>query len=279
MTTILKTISKEELIEDFFKIYNQGWIENKRGRNDGAVGNTLEDLLHIPENNLPIPNAAEWELKAQRSTTTSLLTLFHMEPSPRGLCMIPNVLLPQYGWQSAGAGTIYEEDEKSFRATLNTANFSDRGFKVHLNEEERKIEIIFDSSHVDPRHKEWLDSVEHRVGHLNDFDIRPYWGYDDIFHKAGTKLVNCFYVRADVKKETIGRKRKEFFLYNYVLKLSHFNLDLFLEAFRQGKLFIDFDARSHHNHGTKVRIHYSDIPSLYSSAEVILDKRATDLMK
>ena len=70
MITQLQAFSKEELIEKFKKIYAKGWIKNVRGRNDGAVGNTLEDLLGIPENNLPIPNAAEWELKAQRAETT-----------------------------------------------------------------------------------------------------------------------------------------------------------------------------------------------------------------
>lgn len=273
MPTILKAISKEELIRKFHEIYEMGWIENKRGGNDGAVGNTLEDLLGIPENNLPIPNAAEWELKAQRSPTSSLLTLFHMEPSPRALRVVPNILLPKYGWPSAEAGKKYGLDEKSFRATLNTKEYIDRGLKVHVNDKECKIEIVFNSLKVDPRHSDWLQSVKERVGHLNDFDIHPYWGFDDLFHKAGTKLTNCFYVRADVKKNIINGKRKEFFLYDYVLKLSHFDQNKFIEAFREGILFIDFDARTHHNHGSKIRIHYDDIPSLYRNTEVVLDKR------
>ena len=53
--------------------------------------NTLEDLLGIEENNLPIPNAAEWELKAQRKNTRSLTTLFHIEPSPRALKFVPEI--------------------------------------------------------------------------------------------------------------------------------------------------------------------------------------------
>lgn len=274
MATILRTFSKEELIEKFNEIHSKGWIENMRGRNDGAVGNTLEDLLGIPENNLPIPNAAEWELKAQRSNTTSLLTLFHMEPSPRALGVVPNILLPKYGWPSVGAGKQYDTKELSFRATLSTKSYIDRGFKVLVNDKERKIEITFNSDITDARHKAWLSSVKERVGHLNDFDIRPYWGFDDLFHKAGTKLINCFYVRADVKRETINRKRKEYFNYNYVLKLSHFDQEKFIQAFRDGILYIDFDARSHHNHGTKVRIHYNDIPLLYKDAEVIINDRS-----
>ena len=273
MTTQLKAFSKEELIQRFKEIYAKGWIENVRGRNDGAVGNTLEDLLGIPENNLPIPNAAEWELKAQRSDTSSLLTMFHMEPSPRAMHVVSDILLLKYGWPSAEAGLRYPEDEKSFRGTLNARNFTDRGFKVHVNDKERRVEIIFDNEHTDERHKVWEKSVLKRVGHLNNFDIVPYWGFDDLFHKAGVKLTNCFYVQADEKWEGKGRKRKNYFLYNYVLKLSQFDQEKFIEAIRAGKVYVDFDARTGHNHGTKFRIRYTDIPSLYKNAEVVLDER------
>ncbi|MCR5851834.1 MAG: MvaI/BcnI restriction endonuclease family protein [Bacteroidaceae bacterium] len=273
MSTLLKAFSKEELIEKFYDIYSKGWIRNYRGNNDGAVGNILEDLLEIPENNLPIPNAAEWELKAQRAQTTSLLTLFHMEPSPRAMKMVPNVLLLKYGWPSAEAGGRYPIDEKSFRATLNAKSFSDRGLKVVVNDEQRRVEIKFDYTQTDERHSEWAKSVEERVGHLNNFDVAPYWGFDDLFHKAGVKLPNCFYVQADEKREAINRRQQSYFLYNYVLKLSHFDLDCFIEAIRQGKLYVDFDARTHHNHGTKFRINPSDIPSLYRNVEVVMDKR------
>lgn len=273
MSTQLQAFSKEELIQKFKEIYAMGWILNKRGNNDGAVGNTLEDLLGIPENNLPIPNAAEWELKAQRATTSSLLTMFHMEPSPRAMRVVPAILLQKYGWPSAEAGGRYPEDEKSFRGTLNAQNATDRGFKVRVNDKERRVEIVFDSSITDERHKIWKKSVLKRVGHLNNFDIVPYWGFDDLFHKAGVKLTNCFYVQADEKTEGIGRKKKNYFLYNYVLKLSQFNQEKFIEAIRAGKVYVDFDARTGHNHGTKFRIRYTDIPSLYKNAEVVLDER------
>ena len=271
MTTVIKAFSKDELIKKFKEIFALGWIENYRKGNDGAVGNMLEDLLEIPENNLPIPNAAEWELKAQRSNTSSLLTMFHTEPSPTALSIIPTRMLPLYGWPHDKAGITYPKNEKSFRATLNARQFSDRGFRVYVNDAERKVEVIFDSSHTDERHSKWLESVKSRVGHINNFDIVPYWGFDDLFHKAGTKLKNCFYVRADVKNEIVGGKRKEFFLYNYVLKLSNFDQERFIQVIKDGKIYIDFDARTGHNHGTKFRIRYNDIPLLYRNAEVVLD--------
>lgn len=88
--------TKDSLIARLREIKAMGWIENKRHGNSGGVGNTIEDLLGIEENNLPIPNAAEWELKCQRLNTTSLITLFHMEPSPTALKFVPSILLPRY---------------------------------------------------------------------------------------------------------------------------------------------------------------------------------------
>jgi len=95
----MKTYSKETLIEALKEIRNQGWIPNARPGNDGGIGNTLEDLLGIQENNLPIPNATEWELKTQRADTGSLTTLLHTEPSPTALRFVPSRLLPIYGWR------------------------------------------------------------------------------------------------------------------------------------------------------------------------------------
>ena len=86
-------------------------------------------------------------------------------------------------------------------------------------------------------------------------------------------MTNCFYVQADVKWETEKKKKQDYFLYNYVLKLSQFDQTKFIEAIRAGKIYVDFDARTGHNHGTKFRIRYTDIPSLYKNAEVVLDER------
>ena len=265
MENKLQLITKEELISKFKEIKAKGWIENYRKGNDGAVGNILEDLLGIPENNLPIPNAAEWELKAQRTNTTSLLTLCHMEPSPRAIQIVSNVLLPKYGWLHQKSGIKYTSTEMSFIATLNGSTYTDRGFKINTNREEKRFEIVFNISVCDKRHDEWLESVKERAG-LGDLIVQPYWGFNDLFAKLGTKLINCFYVQADVKKES----GKEYFHYNKVLMLKNLNLDKFVECIERGKIYIDFDARTGHNHGTKFRIKYQDIPLVYDTVTTIL---------
>lgn len=265
MTTKLQLITKDELIAKFKEIEAMGWIENYRKGNDGAVGNILEDLLGIPENNLPIPNAAEWELKSQKATTSSLTTLCHVDPSPRAASLVSNMLLPLYGWKHQNAGNGYPLDEKSFRSTTNAVTFTDRGFKLNVNRKEQRIEFIFDSSQCSDKHSEWLKSVEERAG-LGPFKVLPYWGFNDIYTKAGTKLLNCFYVLADVKKEG----GKEYFHYNKVLMLKRVNMDKFIDAIEEGCLYIDFDARTGHNHGTKFRIKFKDIPKVYEEVVRII---------
>ena len=261
----MKTYTKESLIAALQEIKSRGWIPNAHPGNVGGIGNTLEDLLGIQENNLPIPNAAEWELKCQRAETAALTTLFHMEPSPRALKFVPNILLPKYGWKHELAGTSYPINEMSFRQTIRGLERSDRGFMVEIDKSNRKVLISFDASKVDSRHADWLESVKNRVG-LGELNPQPYWGFDDLNHKAGTKLLNTFYVQAEVMKDC----EKEFFHYNRILILRGFSVDNFVKALVEGNVLVDFDARSGHNHGTKFRLRQNARPKLYSDIREVV---------
>lgn len=257
--------TKPILIDKLKEISKMGWIPNARKGNHGGIGNTLEDLLGIKENNLPIPNAAEWELKAQRLNSSSLTTLFHSEPSPRAVRFVPQILLPQYGWAHQEDGKKYPKGEMSFRQTIHGQSRSDRGFMVKIDRKDQKIIISFDSKFVDLRHKEWLKSVKKRVG-IGELDPQPYWGFDDLEHKAGTKLLNAFYVQAEVKIE----RKKEFYHYSNVMMLQKFSFEGFLKAIEQGKILVDFDARTGHNHGTKFRMRQDSLPTLYEKTIIII---------
>lgn len=257
--------TKDELIEKFKELYSRGWVENRRFGNHGGIGNTLEDFLGIEENNLPIPNAVEWELKAQRLNSKSLTTLFHIEPSPRAIRFVSQMLLPNYGWRHQEAGGKYDEQEMSFRQTIHANSRSDRGFKVIVDRNERKILISFDYRSVDLRHSEWLKNVKERIG-LEEISPQPYWGFDDLEYKAGTKLLNTFYVQADVKR----KDGKEYYRYSKVTMLQKFNFKGFLHALEKGFILVDFDARSGHNHGTKFRMRQNALPMLYERSVVVL---------
>ena len=260
---MLNILTKDQVIAKLIDISKLGYVDNRRHGNDGGVGNTLEDLLGIEENNLPIPNAAEWELKTQRWDTGSLITLFHLEPSPKALSLVSNFLLPRYGWKHKNAGIKYPEHEKSFRMTLNAKEYTGRGFKVTIDHESKKVHITFDHSKVKEEHYEWLEGV----GSIN-LEPQPYWGFQDLASKAGTKLPNMFLVFA--KRRKIDGKEK--FHYFRVYMLERFSLDNLLKGFEAGEVFIDFDARTGHNHGTKFRVKREAIHKLFDSHKLIIDQ-------
>lgn len=257
---MLKTWTKDEIIEILISIKNMGWVKNRRIGNHGGVGNTLEDLMGISENNLAIANAGEWELKCHSSQSNSLLTMFHSEPSPRKAKLVPKLLLPYYGWKHESAGDKYPQTEMSFRQTINAVTYTDRGFKVVIDEAEKRFLVEFNHAMVAERHREWLNIIKQGIG-LSKIHPQPYWGFSDIEHLAGTKLLNCFYLTA--KRKKIGTEY--YFNYDSILLLSSFSFINLLEQMKLGNIYIDFDARTGHNHGTKFRIKQASFVKLYKN--------------
>ena len=248
-------LSKEQFIALLKEVRQRGWVRSHRRRsNVGAVGNTLEDLLGIPENNVPFANAGRWELKTRRRDSSSLITLFHLEPKPRNARMVTRVLLPLYGWPHA-----HIANEMSFRSTTSGNAYTDRGFTVSVDREEHKVWFVFDSSRVALSHAGWLTSVRERVG-LGPICPRPYWDFDDLEKKCAAKLANTVYVIADRKVE----EKTEYFRYNEAWMLESFSFEGFLQCLEDGSLLVDFDARTGHNHGTKFRLRQDAWPKLYA---------------
>jgi len=262
----VKLYTKEQFIEAIREISQRGWHSSVKVtldmRNDGAVGNTLEALLGLKENNLPIPNAQEWELKGQRSHTGSLVTLKHIEPSPTAAKIVANLLLPCYGWKHQYAGKKYPSTEMSFRSTTCATEYTARGFTIVVDRNQQKIRLVFDPTKAklsDPDIASWLKSVKDRVG-LGPIVPEPYWGFDDLKYTIGSKISNCFYVIADSKVEA----GHEFFLYKELHILSGFSFERFIKCIEDGAVLIDFDARTGHNHGTKFRMRQGHWRDLYS---------------
>lgn len=254
----MKIHTAESLIAELIKIRDKGWVPTGRKNNDGGVGNTLEDLLGIPENNLPLANAAEWELKAQKRAGTSLVTLFHTEPSPRTLKFVPSILLPNFGWKHQKAGKEYPKTEKSFRQTINTTH-SNRGFAVAVDRKKERVFIDFNFKKIDGQaHAAWKAALPQRK-----LETPPYWGFNDLCNKAGTKLLNCFFVIADAKRIN----KTLHFHYQDIYMLKTFDKDKFIQAIEDGLVYVDFDARTGHNHGTKFRLRRDAFIDLYAEVK------------
>lgn len=65
-------------------------------------------------------------------------------------------------------------------------------------------------------------------------------------------------------------RKKEFYHYTKVMMLQKFNFEGFLKALDEGKILVDFDARTGHNHGTKFRMRQDALPMLYEKQTIIL---------
>ena len=258
--------TKELLIEKLREIVAAGWIASARPGNQGAIGNTLEDLLGIKENNLPIPNAAEWELKTQALHTTSLTTLFHLEPSPRALKFVAQILLPKYGWAHKEDGKRYPIGELSFRQTINglgtvRSRLHGRG---RIEKSRRSWfpsmppKLVFVTMTGFNRSKEqqgWRNSIRSHIG---------------ASMICGIKLVQSCRTPSMSRRRWKRGSRAYIYKYEKVTMLQQFSFDGFLRAIETGKVLIDFDARSGHNHGTKFRLRQENLPLLYNEQKVVI---------
>ncbi|MFH1259496.1 MAG: MvaI/BcnI family restriction endonuclease [Elusimicrobiota bacterium] len=73
-------------------------------------------------------------------------------------------------------------------------------------------------------------------------------------------MKNTIYVAADSRKN----EGQEEFKYEKILLLEDFTFNNFLRGIIKGEIFVDFDARTGHNHGTKFRIKQNNWNVLYS---------------
>lgn len=121
------------LIEKLEEIKNQGFIKTHRAGNTG-IGKTLEDLLGIQENNIPlhdISNVAE--LKAYRKDATSMLTLFTLEPLPKGGNR-DRFLLDNFGYSKRD-----NQRSKELHSTLSCKRYNNQELKLSV--EKNKIRV------------------------------------------------------------------------------------------------------------------------------------------
>lgn len=256
------TYTKNELIQKLKDVKKKGWIVLTKYRQfkDGGLGNTLEDLLGVPENNIPLADYGVFELKTHRSTSNSLISLFRFEPKPGKV--IPN-LVENYGWPLPK----YGPKERSLRVDITAANYAERGFIVEIDEEAKRVEIHFNQNMVPKKQRyiTWLQNVEKRVG-LGDLKPVPFWTFDDLEKKVQLKIKNMVYVTADTSRKT-GRQLMKI---SKAILLQGSNLSNLLDGLKKGWFKIEFSARTGHNHGTAFRTFARNWPKLYSNMEVLL---------
>ncbi len=106
------------------KIKKLGFVQTHRTGNTG-IGKTLEDLLGIKENNIPLHDiSGVAELKAYRKEAKSMLTLFTLEPLPAGGDRDKN-LLDNFGYSKRDNGR-----SKELHSTLSCKRYNNQSLKL-----------------------------------------------------------------------------------------------------------------------------------------------------
>lgn len=224
----------DKLILRLKKIKSAGFIKTTHGH-QGGVGNTLETLLEIKENNLRTPDLGEIELKAKRLKSNSMLTLSSKSPLPKG---VNSKLFHLY--------KRFSKEDKIYRlyTTIYGSKRNNRGFKVEVKD--GKLFLI------------------------NTKKVEAYWPLeklDDVLKKDSQKIL---LVLAEAKGD-FGKLNEEFHYVEAHL-LSGLSFERLQKALSEGKLKVDIRigadktgkaAGKYHDHGTGFRIMKNDYLQLF----------------
>lgn len=232
-----------ELLEKLRAIKEKGYVLTHRVGSTG-VGKTLEDLLEIPENNIPGPNGVMIELKSTRKNAKSMITLFTKSPQPRGA---NSVLLRLYGYPSKRGN-----DRLELHTTVNAVGYNtirgNIGLKIGLFESQIQL-----------------------LGPPPKAEVLGYYDKETLSKSFTRKLPRILFVKADCK----GSGPSEQFWYNEAWLLSGFSFENFVNILRLGHICLDIrigqypDGRPH-DHGTGFRVQQSKLDLCFSERERVL---------
>lgn len=213
-----------ELKKKLKTIKSLGFVKTHR-IGDTGIGKTLEDLLGIKENNIPLPDIDEIaELKAYRKNATSMLTLFTLEPRPKGGDR-DRTLLDDFGYSKRDNGR-----PKELHSTLSCKRYNAQGLKLKV--EKDKVRVLGKGKR-----------------------LNIYWDMKGLQKKFEAKLPALVYALAD-SKEVRGT---EHFHFNQAYFLEGFDFEHFKEMVKKNAIVVDFRMfyrpnGSVRNHGTGFRV-------------------------
>jgi len=220
----LKKMNLAKLKKELQKIKKLGFVSTHR-TGDTGIGKTLEDLLNIKENNIPLHDiSGVAELKAYRRNAKSMLTLFTLEPLPKGGDR-DRMLLDNFGYSKRD-----NKRSKELHSTLSCKRYNNQSLKLSVSGDKIRVQG-------------------------KDRRLNIYWDMKSVQNKFNNKLPALVYVLADTKEI----KRKEHFYFNEAYLLSGFVFELFQKMVKKDQIVVDFRMYyrpngSVRNHGTGFRI-------------------------
>ena len=221
----------QEFRRRFATLREQGYIPSARSGPTG-IGHTLEQALGLTENNLPLPDLGEVELKAHRENASSLITLFTFNRKAWVLDQLTAVR--KYG-SLDGAG------RKGLYFTMSTTPNSSGLF----------LQITDDSV--------W---VQHTSG-----QVLVKWKTKDLAARFKSKVPAIILVSA----RTEERAGIEYFWFYRARLLTGTSSKLIADQIRLGNMLIDLRLHDKvtrvRNHGTGFRVSESKLHELFNKVE------------
>lgn len=243
MQSSIKTLKKK-----FENIKKKGWIETKRKGSTG-IGYTFEQLIQKKEENLPLPDYNDIEIKTMRRYSKNKLHLFNLTPDGDFLFPIERIL------NILGYPDKNFHNFKIFNNEFNSKSFTYIGkykkAKIVVNRENKKIE---------------LKAFDYKD---NDLNVDISWSFDLLKNRISAKIKKLAIITANSKMVN----NIEFFQYQNIEFYLLNNFDTFINLIEQGIINITFkigvfkNGKRYgqiHDHGTDFSININDIKKLYT---------------
>ena len=245
----------EEFLRRLNEIRQAGYVPSHRP-GDTGIGKTLEDLLEIEENNISGPDFANYELKAGRKNSSSMLTLFTKAPLPKGA---NNKLLEVFGYP-----------ERKRRPRGRQISLIGRPVSDLISSRKKELHVTVDSLRPNSVGLK-LEVRGDRVYIANSRNVEAYYDQSILKEAFDRKYHGLAYVLAD-NKEQGG---KELFHFNEAYLLDGFGFAKFSRLIGSGELKLDLRMGHYangrpHDHGTAFRILPKHLPLCFENIQQIL---------
>ena len=248
-----ENITKKEmtlLFIKFLKIKKKGWIKSQRKGTTG-IGYTFERLIGKQEENLPIADFYNIEIKVKKKYSKGDITLFTANPDNE-------VYAIKRIYDTYGTCNKNKNYFKTFAINVSVNNYSKKGkhfFKLRVDYDNKVIRLqVFDLNK-----------------HLIEENIS--WSFELINEKIKYKIKNLSIIKAEVKKDIF---ENEYFYYYHIDFYEIIDDETFIKQIENGIITILFnisvymDTKKYgnvYNHGTSFRIKIFDIEKLHNKKD------------
>lgn len=236
-----------DLLKDKFDKIKNKWYKTHR-KGPTGIGKTFEDLLGKTEDNLPLPDFHDIELKAHDEKGNSMITLFTKAPnSPRGA---NNFLRSNYGYDDGKGIKLHVSVKNKKMFSKSSGHF----FQVVDAPDEQSVKLL-----VFSKNDEEIDSVK--------------WSYTNLEKSINNKIKTLALIKASSKKDNSD----QYYSYNSMVIIEKINLQNILDAINNNLLIVDIrlgiyksgkNKGKTHDHGTGFRIKESDLLKISDHYEI-----------